>query len=1083
VRLTRVGQTTDAGQVLFAAELLHGGCQELRRLRLVRGTYRRTARRIAEASAAVALALSLLGAPGLTLPARADSTPSFGASSANPFGLPDVGADVVPAFVDIDGDGDLDAFIGAKDGNTIFFRNTGTVTAPLFGTSSANPFGLADVGRWASPIFVDIDGDGDLDALVGEEYGNTVFFENTGTATAPLFGTSSANPFGLGGVGAYAAPRFADIDGDGDLDAFIGKDTGDIVFFRNTGTATVPDFGASSANPFNLTNVGYLAVPDFADIDDDGDLDAFVGESGGNTVFFRNTGSATSAVFAAPSTNPFNLTNVGLDAAPRLADIDGDGDLDAFVGDFNGDTIFFANAATDCGHTFQSTSTNPFGLGDVGLFAIPDFADIDGDGDLDAFVSESAGNTIFFRNTGEAVSPAFAASSSNPFGLTDVGEDAAPDLVDIDSDGDLDAFVGAKNGDTIFFRNTGTAISPAFGTSSANPFGLANVVAYAVPAFVDIDADGDLDAFIGESGGNMIFFRNTGTVTSPAFAAPSTNPFSLVDVGLYSTPQFVDFDADGDLDAFVGNHDGNTIFFLNTGTATSPAFATSSVNPLGLANVGYDAVPRFADIDADGDLDAFVGESAGNSVFFDAACSVPTPTPTETKTATQTATNTVPTNTPTQTATNTVPTNTPTQTATNTVPTNTPTQTATNTVPTNTPTQTATNTVPTETPTQTATNTVPTETPTQTATNTVPTETPTQTATNTVPTETPTQTATNTVPTNTPTQTATNTVPTETPTQTATNTVPTETPTQTATNTVPTETPTQTATNTVPTNTPTQTATNTVPTNTPTQTATNTVPTNTPTQTATNTVPTETPTQTATNTVPTNTPTQTATNTVPTETPTQTATNTVPTNTPTQTATNTVPTDTPTQTATVTATLSPVPASCAVTPVSGCTTPGRALLKFRNNADPTKRRFMWKWTRGTSSKSEFGNPVTGATEFALCLYDDAGRQMSARVGAGGTCDGKACWSEVTPGFKYKIKLGNQNGVASVLLREGTTGSGIVMVKGKGSNLALPVLPLSSTEVKVQLVKDAASGPQCWESTFTAPPVKDDGTQFSDKMPQ
>ena len=53
-----------------------------------------------------------------------------------------------------------------------------------------------------------------------------------------------------------------------------------------------------------------------------------MGEQSGNTVFFRNTGTASLPAFAAPSTDPFGLVAVGLDSSPDLADVDGDGDLD-----------------------------------------------------------------------------------------------------------------------------------------------------------------------------------------------------------------------------------------------------------------------------------------------------------------------------------------------------------------------------------------------------------------------------------------------------------------------------------------------------------------------------------------------------------------------------------------------------------------------------------------------------------------------------------------------------------------------------------------------------------------------------------
>ncbi|MBX9256370.1 VCBS repeat-containing protein, partial [Desmonostoc muscorum CCALA 125] len=104
----------------------------------------------------------------------------------------------------------------------------------------------------------------------------------------PNFIAPITNPFGLTDVGTYAAPTFADIDNDGDLDAFVGNGDGNTNFYRNTGTATAPSFTLEATNPFGLTNVVNYAVPTLADIDDDGDLDAFVGNVDGNTNFYRN---------------------------------------------------------------------------------------------------------------------------------------------------------------------------------------------------------------------------------------------------------------------------------------------------------------------------------------------------------------------------------------------------------------------------------------------------------------------------------------------------------------------------------------------------------------------------------------------------------------------------------------------------------------------------------------------------------------------------------------------------------------------------------------------------------------------------
>ncbi len=173
---------------------------------------------------------------------------------------------------------------------------------------------------------------------------------------------------------------------------------------------------------------------------------------------------------------------------------------------------------------FLSPVTNSFGLTNVGASASPTFADIDGDGDLDVFVGNFDGNTLYYQNTGSSLSPSFAAPVTNPFNLTDVGASATPTFADIDGDGDLDAFVGNRSGNTLYYQNTGSSLSPSFAASVTNPFNLTNVGSVARPALADIDGDGDLDAFVGNYDGNTLYYQNTGTALSPSFAAPSPTP-------------------------------------------------------------------------------------------------------------------------------------------------------------------------------------------------------------------------------------------------------------------------------------------------------------------------------------------------------------------------------------------------------------------------------------------------------------------------------------------------------------------------------------------------------------------------------
>ena len=263
-----------------------------------------------------------------------------------------------------------------------------------------NAFGLApNPGGLGGVEMVDLDADGDFDLIQGGYYGVFEYFENTGTAAAPMFAAPQQNPFGLVSTLYYSFPEAADLDGDGDFDLLIGEYYGNMQYFENTGTAGAPAFAAPVVNPFGITAGYYVAWPDFVDLDADGDLDLLVGEVLGNMLYFENTGTVNAPAFAAASTNPFGLQATYLIAAPEFVDLDGDGDMDLLVGEYAyGNMNYFENTGTTMAPAFAAPVQDPFGLTPTNQLSHPATADLDADGDPDLVVCEQYAILQYFEN-------------------------------------------------------------------------------------------------------------------------------------------------------------------------------------------------------------------------------------------------------------------------------------------------------------------------------------------------------------------------------------------------------------------------------------------------------------------------------------------------------------------------------------------------------------------------------------------------------------------------------------------------------------------------------------------------------------
>ncbi len=178
----------------------------------------------------------------------------------------------------------------------------------------SNPFGLGATGSFNSPAVADLDGDGDGDVLSGFGSGDFAYFQNKGSAKTPFFAGNEINPFGLSALPGNSNPALVDLDDDGDFDLFCGSSNG-LYYFENTGSPAVPNFASPVQAPFSIVPPQGVNIPEFADLDLDGDFDLFLAAADGNIYYFENTGDAGNPAFSAPLKNPFGLKGVGAAAA------------------------------------------------------------------------------------------------------------------------------------------------------------------------------------------------------------------------------------------------------------------------------------------------------------------------------------------------------------------------------------------------------------------------------------------------------------------------------------------------------------------------------------------------------------------------------------------------------------------------------------------------------------------------------------------------------------------------------------------------------------------------------------------------
>lgn len=525
---------------------------------------------------------------------------------------------------------------------------------PPFRASNFLTDRLLGVGLKSYPYVVDFDANGTQDLLVGDHDGLIYVYLNEGSNAQPKFGKAfkllAADTQRPLIVQPNPKLSFGDLTGDGAMDLLVGNYGGKVGFLTNLSQTGGWEFAVKNVRFLQTASgpidVGFYAYPQLHDWNDDGALDAVIGNIDGELRVYRNDTVRGHGKVVFTEAGQIEGIEKLMYPYPIFHDWNADGRDDLILGHREGTLLIYLNdAPKERPPKFISAGVAAHADGspvDAGVLSHPFIADFNDDGKFDLVVGNDPGQILVFYNVGAAGRPVFgpAVQLHDGGGELIAGVHSVFTVADFTGDGACDLMVGQTE-DLRFFANTGTPENPDFNdyrvltaidmsakTRAArdpetaahwNRGGLQFSTEYlgdVAPAACDWDGDGLNDLVVGSYSGLFYLFRNVGTKGEMKFDEGTLlrmRDGTPLRTAAFSSPVMRDFNADGVEDIISGDLLGRIHVFLRD--PSDPNVFAKHMR-IHVSDVTVELGPRsivdFADISGDGRADLVVGNRTGD---------------------------------------------------------------------------------------------------------------------------------------------------------------------------------------------------------------------------------------------------------------------------------------------------------------------------------------------------------------------------------------------------------------------------------------------------------------------------------------